>query len=138
MSQYEYDLVLQPDINTRGHTQWWGGTPADPAAWAMHGASTHACRHAVRLIRCRACNPRHHQPRGPCGPVAHVARRFFFAVSNTRAGQAYRFNLVNLLKADSLYNAGMLPLVHSERRMAQEVRMRMCMQPHACKSLRSS
>ena len=53
---------------------------------------------------------------------AHPAvGRFFFAVSNTRAGQSYRFNLVNLLKGDSLYNAGMLPLVHSERRMAQEV-----------------
>lgn len=21
---FEYDLVLQPDVNTRGHTQWWG------------------------------------------------------------------------------------------------------------------
>jgi hypothetical protein len=48
--------------------------------------------------------------------------RFFFAVSNTRAGQSYRFNLVNLLKDDSLYNHGMLPLVHSERRLAEEVR----------------
>ncbi|KAI8469674.1 MAG: hypothetical protein J3K34DRAFT_368919 [Monoraphidium minutum] len=64
---YEYDLVLQPDINTRGHTQW-----------------------------------------------------FYFAVSNTRAGRSYRFNLVNLLKDDSLYGAGMLPLVHSEARLTEE------------------
>jgi len=69
VQQYEYDLVLQPDINTKGHTQW-----------------------------------------------------FYFAVSNTRAGQAYRFNIVNLLKNDSLYNHGMLPLVHSERRLQAEVR----------------
>lgn len=66
---YEYDLVLQPDINTRGHTQW-----------------------------------------------------FFFAVSNTRAGRPYRLNLINLLKEDSLYNSGMLPLMHSERQMRTKVR----------------
>jgi len=30
----------------------------------------------------------------------------------------YKFNIVNLIKDDSLYNNGMLPLVHSEREMA--------------------
>lgn len=65
---FEYDLVLQPDLNTRGHTQW-----------------------------------------------------YFFAVSNTRAGQAYRFNIINLLKEDSLYNMGMLPLMHSEQHMQSKV-----------------
>lgn len=64
----EYDLVLQPDINTRGHTQW-----------------------------------------------------FFFAVSNTRAGRQYRLNIINLLKEDSLYNNGMLPLMHSDRQMRTKV-----------------
>lgn len=68
VTPYEYDLVLQPDINTRGHTQW-----------------------------------------------------FFFAVSNTRAGRQYRFNIINLLKEDSLYNNGMLPLMHSERQMRTKV-----------------
>lgn len=57
----EYDLILQPDINTRGHTQW-----------------------------------------------------YYFSVSNTRAGRPYKFNIINLLKEESLYNMGMLPLVHSE------------------------
>ncbi|KAG1662144.1 hypothetical protein FOA52_011017 [Chlamydomonas sp. UWO 241] len=56
----EYDLILHPDINTRGHTQW-----------------------------------------------------FYFAVSNTRKGMRYKFNIINLMKDDSLYNDGMLPLVHS-------------------------
>ena len=23
MYEYEYDLILRPDINTRGHTQWY-------------------------------------------------------------------------------------------------------------------
>jgi len=66
---YEYDLILQPDINTRGHTQW-----------------------------------------------------FFFSVANTQAGKLYRFNIINLLKEDSLYNLGMLPLMHSEQQMADKVR----------------
>jgi hypothetical protein len=65
---YEYDLVLQPDLNTRGHTQW-----------------------------------------------------FFFALTNAPAGVPLTFNLINLLKEDSLYNAGLLPLVHSEERLAAEV-----------------
>lgn len=59
---FEYDLVLHPDVNTRGHTQW-----------------------------------------------------FFFSVSNTRAGVPYKFNIINLMKDDSLYNDGMLPLVHSRK-----------------------
>jgi hypothetical protein len=71
VAPYEYDLVLQPDLNTRGHTQW-----------------------------------------------------FFLAVSNTRAGRPYRLNIINLLKPDSLYNAGMLPLLHSQRQMAEKVRRR--------------
>eukprot|EP00775_Hariotina_reticulata_P008712 gene8712-8893_t len=62
--EYEYDLVLQPDINTKGHTQF-----------------------------------------------------FYFAVANTRAGQTYRFNIINLQKQDSLYNMGMLPLMHSEHHL---------------------
>lgn len=64
---FEYDLVLHPDINTRGHTQW-----------------------------------------------------FYFAVSNTRRGAKYKFNIINLMKDDSLYSGsgGMLPLVHSERDLA--------------------
>lgn len=59
---YEYDLVVQPDINTNRHTQW-----------------------------------------------------FYFRVSNTIANQRYRFNIVNMLKKDSLANKGMRPLMYSER-----------------------
>jgi hypothetical protein len=66
---FEYDLVLQPDINTRGHTQW-----------------------------------------------------YYFSVRNMRPGQAYVFNIINLQKPDSLYNMGMLPLMHSEQQMRRKVR----------------
>lgn len=59
--EYEYDLVLKPDYNTRGQTQW-----------------------------------------------------FYFQVKNPRAGRLYRFNIINLLKPDSLYNHGMKPLLYSE------------------------
>ena len=39
---------------------------------------------------------------------------FYFRMSNTRAGKTYRFNIINLLKPDSLYNHGMKPLLYSE------------------------
>ena len=59
--EYEYDLILKPDYNTRGYTQW-----------------------------------------------------YYFRIANTRAGKQYRFNIINLMKPDSLYNHGMRPLVYSE------------------------
>ena len=58
----EYDLIIKPDINTRGHTQW-----------------------------------------------------FYFSVANTRKKTKYKFNMINLYKADSLYNRGMQPLIYSMR-----------------------
>jgi len=39
---------------------------------------------------------------------------FYFRVGNTRANKTYRFNIINLVKPDSLYNHGMKPLVYSE------------------------
>eukprot|EP00742_Colponemidia_sp_Colp-10_P006393 GILJ01006851.1.p1 GENE.GILJ01006851.1~~GILJ01006851.1.p1 ORF type:complete len:1123 (+),score=176.22 GILJ01006851.1:301-3369(+) len=62
VSEREYNLVLETDVNTKGHIQW-----------------------------------------------------FYFAVSNTTAGQSVQFNLVNFLKPDSLYNEGMQPVVFSEK-----------------------
>ncbi len=59
--EFEYDLILKPDYNTRGYTQW-----------------------------------------------------YYFRVSNTRAGKTYRFNIINLMKPDSLYNHGMRPVLYSE------------------------
>eukprot|EP00347_Sterkiella_histriomuscorum_P022736 403337354 len=59
--EFEYDLILKPDYNTRGHTQW-----------------------------------------------------FYFRVQNMKAGRTYRFNIINLLKPDSLYNHGMKPLMYSD------------------------
>lgn len=59
--EFEYDLILKPDYNTRGYTQW-----------------------------------------------------YYFRVSNTKAGKTYRFNIINLMKPDSLYNHGMRPVVYSE------------------------
>jgi hypothetical protein len=39
---------------------------------------------------------------------------YYFKVSNTRPNKTYRFNLINLLKPDSLYNHGMQPLIYSD------------------------
>ncbi|KAM5248406.1 cytosolic carboxypeptidase 2 [Ctenodactylus gundi] len=40
---------------------------------------------------------------------------FYFRVQNTRKDVTYRFTIVNLLKARSLYSAGMKPLLYSQR-----------------------
>mmetsp|Transcript_19309 Transcript_19309/g.21879 ORF Transcript_19309/g.21879 Transcript_19309/m.21879 type:complete len:674 (+) Transcript_19309:211-2232(+) len=61
VDDYEYDLIVRPDYNTKGVTQW-----------------------------------------------------YFFSVANTRRGHTYRFNLINFLKPDSLYNYGLKPLIYSE------------------------
>lgn len=58
--EFEYDLILKYDYNTKGNTQW-----------------------------------------------------YYFSVSNTREGKTYRFNIVNMMKPDSLYNYGMRPLMYS-------------------------
>ncbi len=60
MFPFEYDLILKPDVNTQGHTQW-----------------------------------------------------FYFSVSRMVPGIKYKFNIINLLKPDSLYNHGMQPVVFS-------------------------
>jgi len=58
--EFEYDLILSPDYNTKGNTQW-----------------------------------------------------YYFSISNTRANRLYRFNIINMMKPDSLYNYGMRPLMYS-------------------------
>lgn len=60
--EFEYDLILKPDYNTKVNNQW-----------------------------------------------------FYFKLSNTKKGRTYRFNIINLLKPDSLYNHGMQPLMYSDR-----------------------
>ena len=62
VSDTEYNLLLQNDINSKGHTQW-----------------------------------------------------YFYKVQNTRPGVRYKFNIVNMVKPDSLFNHGMKTLVYSVR-----------------------
>jgi len=39
---------------------------------------------------------------------------YYFSVANIRKDKEYRFNIINMMKPDSLYNCGMKPLVYSE------------------------
>jgi hypothetical protein len=41
---------------------------------------------------------------------------FYFSVSEVPPGVTLRFNILNLAKADSLFNYGLLPAVYSERK----------------------
>lgn len=41
-------------------------------------------------------------------------------MTNTRKGQSYKFNIVNLIKPDSLYNHGMRPLFYSKKTAEQK------------------
>jgi hypothetical protein len=45
--------------------------------------------------------------------TSHHTQWYFFRIGNTRAGVTYKFNFLNFTKANSLYNAGMRPLVYS-------------------------
>ena len=67
VSEYEYHLTLDFDVNTEGHTQW-----------------------------------------------------YFFEVQGMKAGQLVKFCIVNLTKAESLYQMGMQPLVRSDRKEEAE------------------
>ncbi|XP_041479474.1 uncharacterized protein LOC121427202 isoform X4 [Lytechinus variegatus] len=40
---------------------------------------------------------------------------YYFRVQKMRPGVTYKFNIINLLKKDSLYNHGMRPLMYSEK-----------------------
>ena len=45
---------------------------------------------------------------------------FFFSVANTRKNKKYTFNIINLIKPDSLYNQGMKPLTYSEQQAKEK------------------
>ena len=45
---------------------------------------------------------------------------YFFSISNTRAGAQYKFNIVNHIKSDGLYNQGQKPLFYSIKRFEAE------------------
>ena len=63
-----FDLILQNDVNTKGHNQW-----------------------------------------------------FYYQVQNTRKNHKVRFNIVNLLKKESLFSYGLKPLVYSDKMNSQGV-----------------
>eukprot|EP00471_Norrisiella_sphaerica_P014379 CAMPEP_0184498596 /NCGR_PEP_ID=MMETSP0113_2-20130426/39387_1 /TAXON_ID=91329 /ORGANISM="Norrisiella sphaerica, Strain BC52" /LENGTH=975 /DNA_ID=CAMNT_0026886189 /DNA_START=634 /DNA_END=3561 /DNA_ORIENTATION=- len=52
--------------------------------------------------------------------TASYTQWYFFAIGNTRKGMTYKFNFVNMLKDDSLYNYGMKPLAYSCSRAKEE------------------
>lgn len=45
---------------------------------------------------------------------------FFFSISNVRKGVNYKFNIINLMKADGLYNQGQKVLFYSMKRASIE------------------
>lgn len=49
------------------------------------------------------------------GAPSQLSQWFFFRTGNTRKNIVYKFNIVNLIKPDSLYNHGMKPLVYSKK-----------------------
>jgi cytosolic carboxypeptidase protein 2/3 len=45
---------------------------------------------------------------------------YFFSVANTRQFMQYKFNIVNHIKTDGLYNQGQKPLFYSLKRFQEE------------------
>jgi cytosolic carboxypeptidase protein 2/3 len=54
------------------------------------------------------------------GSTIILTQWYYFRVANTRRGQTYKFNIVNLIKPDSLYNNGMKPLMYSKKTAEQK------------------
>jgi hypothetical protein len=109
------DLTSTPSDIRSGvrshHSKGWMGIGWD--CLAHNGASLPFCsaRHSERGTRDITIAL-------PCDTAFFIAAadflgRFFFAVSNVRAGVEYKLNIINLAKQDSLYCDGLRPLVHS-------------------------
>ena len=49
---------------------------------------------------------------------------FYFMISNTRKNQEYRINIINMMKPDSLYNAGMKPLMYSMKQAKHKCKLK--------------
>jgi len=45
---------------------------------------------------------------------------YYFSVANIRKDKEYRFNIINMMKPDSLYNCGMKPLIYSDAMAKQK------------------
>jgi hypothetical protein len=54
------------------------------------------------------------------GASVVLTQWFYFRVTNTKKNQIYKFNIVNLIKPDSLYNNGMRPLIYSKKAAEQK------------------
>ena len=55
------------------------------------------------------------------GSSVPLTQWFYFRVSNTKKGQTYKINIINLIKPDSLYNHGMKPLFYSKKEGEQSI-----------------
>jgi hypothetical protein len=51
----------------------------------------------------------------PDGSSKGHTQWYYFSVANTRRNKKYTFNVINLIKPDSLYNQGMKILTYSDR-----------------------
>lgn len=105
--------------------------PFSPSCFSTHYTlSAHpSTRHRHHLIRCsRAFLPQVYSHeydlilRPDVNTRSHT-QWFFFSVANTRKGVRYKFNVINLLKSDSMYSYGMQPIIHSDKLLAQKVRL---------------
>ena len=47
--------------------------------------------------------------------LGYYTQWFYFRIQNTKKKVPYKFNIVNMIKPDSLYNHGMRPLMYSKK-----------------------
>ena len=101
----DYNLVLNCDVNTRGHTQW------------SVNRATLSCILRLGWSICCSLPASYPGPRSPPDDdlSSVLPGRFLFRVRGMNAGVGYRLHLINLMKPDSLFSSGMRPLAYSER-----------------------
>ena len=93
----EYDLHVRCDLHTTGNTQWYYFSVTAPLETKESTISTTTC-------------PREESLSPPPTMVIHPS-----SVKPVTYPLSVRFNIVNMMKADSLYNYGMKPVAYSER-----------------------
>jgi len=84
---------------TEGHTQWY--------YFGVNGARPNVAYKGLTLLFFVFIAEGHTQ-------------WYYFGVNGARPNVAYKFNLINMQKSHSLYEAGLRPLLYSEKKASRE------------------
>lgn len=97
--------ILHPSIKGRHHAGFW------KSVWERQPTQGNTDVNLTFIVRCEY---EYNLILKPDYYTTMNTQWFYFSISNTRKDVEYRFNIVNMMKPDSLYNSGMKPLMYSD------------------------